>query len=121
MIHYERDADGELMLSRYQIVPVTEPAGTREMLSRALGVLAEVRKYRTLLTRQNVRLHLDRVDELGDFGEIEAVLDGHDGLAAARAAVNELLAELRVDADELIRLSYFELMTRRWKPGCASR
>jgi predicted adenylyl cyclase CyaB len=100
-------------------VPVAEPERTREMLARALGVLAEVRKHRSLLTRRNVRLHLDRVETLGNFGEIEAVLDkrseegASEGAGSARAPVDELLAALGVGASELIELSYFELMTRR--------
>ena len=51
LIHYEREADGGLMLSRYEIAPVADAEGTRVMLARALGVLAEVRKHRTLLLR----------------------------------------------------------------------
>jgi predicted adenylyl cyclase CyaB len=119
LIHYERDREDGLMLSRYEIVPVADPARTREMLSRALGVLAEVRKHRTLLMRQNVRLHLDRVDTLGGFGEIEAVLsegnegDAGEGPACARAAVDKLLGALGIGARELIEVSYFELLTRR--------
>ena len=119
LIHYERDRGRGLMLSRYEIVPVADSTRTREMLARALGVLAEVRKHRTLLTRRNVRLHLDRVETLGGFGEIEAVLDqpseadAGEGGACARAAVDELLAALGVGAAELIEVSYFELMARR--------
>jgi adenylate cyclase class IV len=118
LIHYRRDRESGLMLSHYEIVQVADPARLREMLTLALGVTAEVRKLRTLLVRRNVRLHLDRVDTLGGFGEIEAVLadaveaatDG--GVGAARAAVAELLGALGVRPDELIEASYFELMAR---------
>lgn len=119
LIHYERDRESGLMLSRYEIVPVADPAHTREMLARALGLLAEVRKHRTLLTRRNVRLHLDRVETLGGFGEIEAILDQRseadagEEAVSARAAVDELLGVLGVGAGELIDVSYFELMARR--------
>jgi predicted adenylyl cyclase CyaB len=119
LIQYERDRESGLMLSRYEIVPVADPTRTREMLSRTLGVLAEVHKHRTLLTRRNVRLHLDRVETLGNFGEIEAVVDeesakgAREGADSARAPVDELLATLGVGAGELIEVSYFELMTRR--------
>lgn len=112
LIHYGREAQGALMLSRYEIVPVTEPARTREMLARALGVVGEVRKHRTLLTRRNVRFHLDRVEGLGDFGEIEAVLNDGQSAGAARADVDELLRALGIGAGELIDVSYFELMER---------
>jgi predicted adenylyl cyclase CyaB len=117
LIQYERDRESGLMLSRYEIVPIAEPERTREMLARALGVLAEVRKHRTLLMRQNVRLHLDCIKALGSFGEIEAVLGEGEGDASggcARAAVDELLDALGVGAGELIEGSYFELMTQRW-------
>ena len=119
LIHYERDRESGLMLSRYEIVPVADPTHTREMLARALGVLAEVRKHRTLLTRRNVRLHLDRVETLGGFGEIEALLgEGSEqeagaGASGARTAVDELLGALGVGARDLIEVSYFELMAGR--------
>ena len=119
LIQYERDRESGLMFSRYEIAPVPDPARTREMLARALGVLAEVRKHRSLLTRRNVRLHLDRVEALGNFGEIEAVLDkrseegASEGAGSARAPVDELLAALGVGASELIEVSYFELIMRR--------
>ena len=119
LIHYERDRESGLMLSRYEIVPAADPTRTREVLARALGVLAEVRKHRTLLTRRNVRLHLDRVETLGNFAEIEAVLGegseegAGEGAGSARAAVDELLTALGVGASELIEVSYFELMMRR--------
>ncbi len=114
LIHYARGAgDGALMLSRYEIVVVAEPGRTRTMLAAALGVLAEVRKHRTLLTRRNVRLHLDRVDGLGSFGEIEAVLDDKASIETARAEIDELLSTLGIGAADLIDVSYFELMVRR--------
>lgn len=116
LIHYEREPENGLMLSRYEIAQVADAERTREMLARALGVLAEVRKHRMLLIRRNVRLHLDRVERLGGFGEIEAVLDGgrqeSAGADAARAAIDELLCALGVGAGDLIDVSYFELMAR---------
>jgi len=116
LILYEREPENGLMLSRYEIARVADAERTREMLARSLGVLAEVRKHRMLLIRRNVRLHLDRVETLGGFGEIEAILDeGRQesvGADAARAAVDELLDVLGVGAGDLIDVSYFELMAR---------
>jgi predicted adenylyl cyclase CyaB len=119
LIQYERDRESGLMLSRYEIVSVADQARTRDILARALGVIAEVHKHRTLLIRRNVRLHLDRVETLGGFGEIEAILDegseadAGEGAVRARAAVDELLEALGVGAGELIEVSYFELLARR--------
>ncbi len=115
LIHYARSRESALMLSRYEILPIAAAGRMRAMLARALGVIAEVRKNRILLTRRHVRLHLDRVEALGDFGEIEAVLDDSEKSAdqeASRAEVEELLGALRIDATELIDVSYVDLLAR---------
>ncbi len=109
LIYYQRGGRDALMVSDYEIVPVADGDRMRAILSDALGVLAEVRKERILLTRGNVRLHLDRVDGLGDFGEIEAVVGPEADEVACRAAVDELLAALRIAPSALIEVSYFEL------------
>jgi predicted adenylyl cyclase CyaB len=111
LIYYGRESSGELQLSRYEIVLLPDPVAIRTMLAAALGTLAEVRKDRTLLMRANVRLHLDRVADLGDFGEIEAVIAEGDDPENSRAAVDELLTALGVARGDLIERSYFELMT----------
>jgi predicted adenylyl cyclase CyaB len=110
LIHYGRDTDGKLQLSRYEIVAVSDAAAMRAMLAAALGTIAEVRKRRTLLMRDSVRFHLDCVDGLGEFGEIEAVIAPGDDPERSRAAVDELLRALGVAPEDLIEVSYFELM-----------
>jgi predicted adenylyl cyclase CyaB len=113
LIQYGREERDSLQLSRYQIVPVGDPERMRAILAAALGVLAEVRKERALLMRGHVRLHLDCVDGLGEFGEIEAVIAEGDDPERSRAAVDELLAALGVARADLIGVSYFELARRR--------
>ena len=112
LIHYGRERHESLQLSNYEIVSVVDAEKMRAMLSAALEVLAEVRKERTLLIRGNVRLHLDRVDGLGDFCEIEAVIADGDDPDRSRVAIAELLAALGIDDANLIDVSYFELMTK---------
>ena len=109
LIYYGRHTADALQLSTYEIVEIVDPENTRAMLAAALGVVAEVRKERTLLIRANVRLHLDRVEELGEFGEIEAVIPEGSDPECSRAAVDELLAALQISRETLIEVSYFEL------------
>lgn len=113
LIFYRRSDSGPLMLSEYEIAPISDPATTREILDRALGTIATVEKVRILLTRDNVRLHLDRVASLGDFGEIEAVLADCDDPELSRAAVDEILAALEIPPAGLIDVSYFEMLAPR--------
>ena len=109
LIFYHRDESGPLMLSSYDIVPVADPARTLQILTAALGTIAVVEKVRTLMLLRNVRLHLDRVANLGDFGEIEAVIPDGDDPERSRAAVDEILAALGVTQSGLIDVSYFEM------------
>jgi len=113
LIHYWRRREGDLELSDYEIVPVPEPTRTRSMLASALGIMAEVRKERTLLMRGNIRLHLDRVEGLGDFGEIEAVLESGETAESNRVAVREILSALDIGERDLISVSYFEMMLKK--------
>jgi predicted adenylyl cyclase CyaB len=111
-IFYHRDESGPLMLSNYEIVPVADPARTLQILTAALGTIAVVEKVRTLMLRDNVRIHLDRVANLGDFGEVEAVIADGDDPERSRAAVDEILAALGIPPTGLIDVSYFEMCPR---------
>jgi predicted adenylyl cyclase CyaB len=110
LIHYHRDHSQQLELSNYEMATVAEPEATRAILLAALGAQAEVRKERTLLMRRNIRLHLDHVDGLGEFGELEAVLREADRSDTYHAEVSEILGALDVAGADLIDVSYFELI-----------
>jgi len=113
LIFYHRIESGPLMLSDYEIVQVAEPARTLRILEDALGTVAVVEKVRTLMMRDNVRLHLDRVARLGLFGEIEAVIADRDDPERSRGAVDEIVAALGVTPGDLIDVSYFEMLAAR--------
>ena len=110
LIFYSRDDSGPLKLSSYDIVAVSHPQETREMLAEAIGTLATVVKKRILMKHENIRFHLDRVEGLGAFGEIEAVIPDGEDPEQSRAAVDELLAALEIGPADLIDVSYFELL-----------
>lgn len=110
LIYYGREDVKGLKLSNYEITPVPEPDKLRAMMSAALGLLAVVKKSRILLIRDNVRLHLDNVDGLGDFGEIEAVLEEGSSPDQSRAAVEQLLSALDINRRKLIDASYYEML-----------
>ena len=110
LIAYARpDATGP-KTSNDAITPVIEPDAVRATLALALGMSGRVIKRRTLLLIERPRVHLDRVEGLGDFMELEAVLrDGKsadDGLAVAHG----LLRALRVDAAELVSGASVDLL-----------
>lgn len=91
LIRYDRDNRPQQRESRYRIAPVTQPEAVLAVLEGSLGVRARVTKQRRLFVWQQVRIHLDEVDRLGRFIELEAVAP--DGSDLARE--HELVAHLR--------------------------
>jgi homotetrameric cytidine deaminase len=74
LIQYRRPDEDGPRLSEFRVVPAA--AELREALEAALGTLAVVEKRRRLLIADGVRIHLDDVDGLGTFVELEAPEDG---------------------------------------------
>lgn len=115
LIAYERaDLPGQRE-SHYRIVPVEDADELREALSFVLGVLVVVDKARRLFVLDGVRIHLDRVDDLGDFIEFEGVVDPDDDGSPDR--FEDLLTELRrafsIRDDDLLAGSYADLALAR--------
>jgi predicted adenylyl cyclase CyaB len=94
LIHYHRPDGAEAKASDYVRTPVVEPASMREALARGCGVLGRVRKQRWLLLMGQTRVHIDRVEGLGDFMELEVVLrDGQpdaEGVQIAEGLMQQL-------------------------------
>jgi len=97
--------------SDYQVLAVEDGAGLARMLGTMLGVHRVVRKRREIALYENVRIHLDRVEGLGDFVEFEAVWDGGDtGLAEQQRKVAFLREHLGVRDEDLVAGSYETLL-----------
>lgn len=110
LIAYQRpDASGP-KTSDYAIAPVADPDALRATLARALGVGGRVVKQRTLLRVGRTRVHLDRVDGLGDFMELEVVLRDGENADDGVAEAHELLRRLEVDASRLVPGAYVDLL-----------
>jgi adenylate cyclase class IV len=110
LIRYDRPETAGVRPCDYEVTPVREddacvvPAGPP---------VAIVRKRRELLLLDNVRVHLDAVDGLGSFLELEAVVDARHDDAACRAQVDALLARLGLAQAVPIRASYGELIREK--------
>jgi adenylate cyclase class IV len=116
LIAYQRpDASGP-KTSDYAITPVADADALRATLARALGSAGRVIKRRTLLMVGRTRLHLDRVDGLGDFLELEVVLHDGEHAEAGEAIAHALLARLRIESGALVAGAYVDLLAARAAP-----
>ena len=111
LIHYERADDSGPKLSDYVRASTSDAAALRDALSRAHAVIGRVRKTRLLLLAGPTRIHLDRVEDLGDFMELEVVLRDGQSKADGSAIAEALLARLGIAQQQCLAGSYFDLLT----------
>ena len=113
LIHYQRpDLPGpkESFVCLYH---PTDPAALKETLTRACGVLVTVRKKREIYHIDNVKFHIDDVEDLGGFLEIEAIdADGTIGIEKLRRQCEQYMELLGVGEADLIGESYADMLPR---------
>ena len=117
LIAYFRPDEPGRQASRYIIARVDEPEALLSALSSTVGVLAEVRKQRTLLLWRNVRVHLDEVEGLGTFVELESVVDADTPRDAAAANFEELASKLDLRPDKTVGKAYVDLVLANDREG----
>ncbi|MCB9832839.1 MAG: class IV adenylate cyclase [Planctomycetes bacterium] len=113
LIFYRRLDRAGPKTSHYLISPVTSCRSMRELLEEAHGQVGRVRKRRMLFTRGRTRIHLDRVEGLGDFLELEVVLRAGEPEEVGIAEAEDLLDRLGIDRSALVEGAYLDLMLAR--------
>lgn len=113
LIFYRRpDASGPKE-SFYLISATASPDTLREALTLAYGQTGRVRKHRTLFLVNRTRIHLDQVEDLGHFLELEVVLSDDESPESGIAVANELLVKLGISPAQLLRGAYVDLLKER--------
>lgn len=78
------------------------------MLSASLGVKGEVRKRRHLFIYQQTRIHLDRVDGLGNFLEFEVCLEPEQSAEHGTSVADELRRVFKIEDGDLMSGAYMD-------------
>ena len=112
LIAYRRTDAAGPKVSEYLVVPTAEPALLRDALAAALGVRGTVRKTRLLFLVGTTRIHLDAVDQLGDFLELEVVLRAGQTIAMGEKIARELMEWLGIDGGDLLEDAYIDMIER---------
>ena len=110
LIFYQRADQSGPKTSYYRIAPTTEPEALRQVLLEAYGSPGRVVKQRTLYLAGRTRIHLDRVEGLGDFMELEVVLGEDEAPEHGLAEAQQLMARLGIESDALIEGAYLDLL-----------
>ncbi len=112
LIYYERsDQDGPKR-SNYHIHETHDPAGLKQTLSLAYGIRGEVRKTRYLYLAGQTRIHVDDVQGLGQFMELEVVLAEGQAEAEGERIARDLMKRLGVLPVDLLEGAYMDMLER---------
>jgi homotetrameric cytidine deaminase len=111
LIAYSRADAVEPEQSAYVLADVGEPQALREALDRSLGTVIVVSKERRLFVWENVRIHLDDVEGLGTFIELEVLVEpGGGDFDAAHEKIVRLRSELAIGDGALVSVGYSDLL-----------
>jgi adenylate cyclase class IV len=110
LIFYRRADQAGPKESFYVISPTVSPDSLREALTLAHGQTGRVIKRRILFLVGRTRVHLDMVEGLGRFLELEVVLGGEESAGSGVQEAHRLMAQLGVAPSQLIDGAYVDLL-----------
>ena len=111
LIHYARPNEEGPKTSEVLLYEPHPDGALKAILARALGVLVVVDKRREIYFIDNVKFHLDRVDGLGLFVEIEAIdTEGALGSQRLHEQCIHYLSLFDLPSDDLVAVSYSDLL-----------
>lgn len=110
LIYYERPDQGGPKRSDYYLSTTNDPENLKIALSLALGVRGVVMKTRYLYMVGQTRIHLDDVQGLGHFLELEVVMHEGQTNSDGQAIAKDLMHRLGIQENALIEGAYMDLL-----------
>jgi len=110
LVWYARANDSGPKRSDYQIHETSEPESLKSILALALGVRGVVRKTRYLYLVGQTRIHLDDVEGLGYFMELEVVMQPGQSDAEGQIIAEDLMKKLGIDSADLLDSAYMDMI-----------
>ena len=110
LIYYNRIDQLGPKISQYDITETNDPEGIRKILRNAYGVRNTVIKTRHLYISGRTRIHLDVVDSLGEFIELEVILSDLEEQIEGEKEAQKLMRQLGIKNEQLIKVAYVDLL-----------
>lgn len=110
LIGYQRPDSKQPGPSNYFRCPIAAPPLAQKALAMTCGIRGIVRKRRTLFLVGKTRIHFDEVEGLGQFIELEVVLDHNLDEAQGRHIAEALMLRLGIGTEDLISQAYIDLL-----------
>lgn len=113
LILYSRQNQTGPTVSNYKISDSRDPESLKQILSTAYGVAGQVDKTRYLYFSGRTRIHFDTVEKLGEFIELEVVLNDNEDISDGELETNNLMTKLNIEAKDLIDVAYTDLLDQQ--------
>ncbi|MEW6126218.1 MAG: class IV adenylate cyclase [Acidobacteriota bacterium] len=112
LILYSRADTPTAKTSTYLIARTSEPETLKTILSTVLPVRGVVRKCRWLYLAGQTRIHLDEVENLGHFVELEFVMRDDQTMVEGERTTQALMEKLAINQEDLIAVAYIDLLSQ---------
>jgi predicted adenylyl cyclase CyaB len=110
LIYYSRPDQHGPKRSDYHIFETSDPKNLMITLTLAYGVRGRVRKTRHLFLVNQTRVHLDDVEGLGQFVELEVVMRPDQSDRQGQAIADDLMNKLGIEQGDLLEGAYMDLI-----------
>ena len=113
LIYYNRENQKGPKQSNIILFKTQPGSNLKEILTKAMGVLVIVEKEREIYFINNVKFHIDKVKNLGNFIEIEARdYQGSFGKERLLDQCKEYIKLFEINEKDLIKESYSDLLKK---------
>ena len=110
LIYYEREENSSPRWSNYKIYNVQDFPLLKKLLMKAYGVKGVVKKERDVFVFKNARIHVDKVENIGDFVEFEVI---HDSEVTKSSELLEFLkSSFKAEIKRVFLESYSDILLK---------
>ena len=114
LVHYDREDISGPKLSEVLYYHPRKEDLVKQQLQKAIGTLTIVNKRREIYYIDNIKFHIDEVDELGSFVEIEAIdKTGNIGAEKLYEQCKKYLSLFHIEDEDLINNSYSDMLIKK--------
>lgn len=118
LVRYDRDDEIGPKCSNYELLQFSAAENDKAklldvMLQKCLGARGKVVKQRKLYMVGETRIHIDTVENLGNFMELEVVLRPEQSVEEGQEIANKLQTELGVNNEDLIECAYIDMLNKK--------
>ena len=109
LIYYDRAEEDSKRISEYLLVRTKDHNEMKEILDNLFEELIVVSKKREVFIYDNVRIHLDKVKNLGVFLEFEIIFSS---LEKAKKQMKYMIDHFGLDENQFIKTSYSDMLLK---------